>query len=480
MRQVVAADAASAKEAVVPPLGGPAVVLPVGGSAIVAPLGATSVDVADEVLFPEERRIDKLDVVAATLPKEPLLLSVLENGTPKLEGFPETVVKRVSPPALDIVPPRNERTTDGFQEKNTHNVSQADNAEKGAHDAELVSSTQGFLEDGHVQKLKKRVSFHDPLVTDVRLAASYVSRKGPVKKMSPLAAMLAAARAAHEKEILMGEKVRGGSDEEGDSEAADGETGWAERSDEARKVQERFDDAVKSAEGQVSEKGIVNLTEVYEREGEEPSRVELTKGFVPDSDVSFEEDSEDYLDLTGNSGSTMGGTEYESEDNGTREDYIGALIEAEREAELEEKRKNAKKSAKVLRDEEKEFGKGFNRGFLGTPAVKTKGTRPSPSEKRRAEERTASSVGKPSIEERVIERVVERRSSKKGGKRSRKPRASTSILELRGKDLGQVEDEAERDVEYVNWGEEWGRSERPTVSKFRQLRNLQKHGKSGA
>lgn len=433
----------------------------------------------DTLLFAEERLVDKLDVVAPVPPQNPPLLSVSETSSRELQSLSkEAVSVKASPSIVDIARLQVEHAKDGKFGKQAREAPQLDMIERGVHAAELEPRVQVDGSKGHLHKLKKSVSFRDPVVTDVGWAASCANSRKPVKRKSPLAAMLAAARAAHAKEMMTGENVLEDSDEEEDSEAADGGTRKRGDSEEAEKVQSRFDEAVKNAERQVVEDGIVNVMEVYEGEGEEPSRVEMPKGFLLDSNVSFDEGSEEYLDVTGNNDNTMEGSGNMLKDNATRDEYLQALLEVEREAELEEKRKEAKKSAKVLRKEEKEFGTGFNKGFFGTPSTK-KTSKSLPSERKKTEEEVVLTGAKPSGEERVIERVVERRPSKKGGKRNRKPRSS-SMPEPRGMTVMQLEKGVERDMEFIDTRDESSEAERPAVSKFRQLRNLQKYENSSA
>lgn len=423
---------------------------------------------------------------------------------------------------------------------------------------------------GTVKKLKKRVSFRDPVVTEVRMPENYKKKKGkrsggntapstrnqqstakqmPVKQKQSTEQLFAKQKGSAAKQSPSGKetsKIKNDSfasepvaakeasktknfsfvadhvaanetskgshisfasaplaakDDSGEATPSVAETVSSGKvpkdgvtlKEEQRAVRSQFDDAIQNAERQVLEQGVVNITEVYDDAADEPSRIELPAGFIPDETINFEDNSEDFLDMTGGKRKKPG----DIPETASREDFWEALIAAEGDEEIEKARGKTEETERTIRSEEREFGKGFSKGFFGAPSVKA--SKPKAQAKPTAElseKREVPQEVEPApevlTEDQVVpqrvetpsqpvikEQVVERRSSRKGTRKTRKPRAS-SILEMRGMPAtpnmpdaepsnGWAGVSADDDVEFSN--------EAP-VSKFRQIRNRQRLGPS--
>lgn len=420
---------------------------------------------------------------------------------------------------------------------------------------------------GAVQKVKKRVSFRDPVVTDIRMPENYKKKKGKksgknsapparkqqstqkqkpanqnqsaeqlsdkrkesaAKQLSPaketskrmndsLASELVAAKEASKgknvsfasgpipgtdtsksSQVSVALAPLAAKDDSGEEIPSSAETASSRKTtkdgvtfgEEQRAVRSQFEEAIRNAERQVLKQGVVNITEVYNDTADDPTRIELPAGFTPDETISFEDDSEEFLDMTG----SMQNKLEDLPETASREDFLEALIAAERDEEVEKARGEAEEIKRTIRSEEHEFGKGFSKGFFGAPPVKAS----KPQSQTKPTSQLSEKVEVPQqvdpapeelIEDDVVpqrvetasqpvikERVVERRPSRKG---SRKPRAS-SILETRRMPAapifpdsqpanGGVVMSADDDGEFYD--------EAP-VSKFRQIRNRQRLGPS--
>lgn len=288
-----------------------------------------------------------------------------------------------------------------------------------------------------VSKPRKRVSFNEPLVVG---PTPYLERsEKPVQHDSNSAK---STKSIPVVDSSSNSKPVSWQSKESESEKTAASQNVIEES--PREVLSQFKSALKAAQVQVKEDGVVNITEFYADDSEDPTHVELSPGFEPDKSVSFEKDSGDYLDITG---TTKSGTEKAT---ATREDYWSALLEAEADAEAEQAREESEEKEVLLQREQKEFGSGFSKGFFGAPA---------------SAKRTKASASKSDVrnDESVVaaveEKVVERRPSRKSrSNRKQKAHAGLSALALEG------------DNEAIEQS-----SGNAALSKFRQLRNSQRN-----
>lgn len=266
--------------------------------------------------------------------------------------------------------------------------------------------------------------------------------------------------------------------------------------EEQRAVRSQLDEAIRNAERQALAQGVVNITEVFEDGADDPSRVELPEGFTPDSNISFGDDSEEFLDMTeGKAGKAQSAWDT---DTASREDYFEAVMAAEREGDAENAKQEAEERQRRIQREQREFGKGFAKGFFGVPPVKSAKAKKAGAKaaesvaetvdiSRQAERAADVRIEEEPVPKRVVgeeqsgvkERVVERRPTRRGARKARKPRAS-SILEMRGMpvtpvipDVHGVEEESLMAMD----GEEPVGDE-ARVSKFREIRNRQRSGSS--
>lgn len=165
----------------------------------------------------------------------------------------------------------------------------------------------------------------------------------------------------------------------------------------ARSLKSELWDAIQGAEQRVKDDNVVFLTEIYSNEDDkEPSHVDIPSHFRPDEQVSFADDSEEFLDVSGPSKQstfesentprhdapighgTVRGMSTNSVNESVNDDDEGmssedrdlifqGLLEAERAFEEEEKQAEAEKKRNALRQEEGKFGSGFARGFFSEP-----------------------------------------------------------------------------------------------------------------
>lgn len=253
-----------------------------------------------------------------------------------------------------------------------------------------------------------------------------------------------------------------------------------------RDVRVELIQALQNAHQQANEDGFVNLTEFYAEGSDTVQSVSLPSDFKPDENVSFEDDSVDYLDMThgvkGKNKDKNNDAESEEFDWERREEYFRELLETEAEMEQEEAQAQAE-SEKSVKNEDTEFGKGFARGFFG-PAPRKISTNEDTDagdaskaaassfaskeanehEREKAESETVSTVTEPT--EAIRERVVERRRKGRSARRRVKAEASdvVSLLPFAESALGG--DELDEQVE--------GDGDRPTVSRFKAMREMRR------
>lgn len=322
---------------------------------------------------------------------------------------------------------------------------------------EEVTSTENIditrsSEENPKSKMKKHVSFSTPLVTDVLpLPARRSGRGGGKKKKS---------------------KKLGSPPPQ------------TSRREDTRSVRSEFEDAINSAQQQVLEDGIVNITEVFEKSGEQPSRVEFPVGFRPDETVNFDQDSEEYLDMT------VGGKFKGAAGTPSPDEFLQALLDAEQEEELEEPRRGAERRGEARKLEEKDFGSGFSRGFFGAPAAKTS-SRKQDRQQPTSADLIPGSKGTHTVEQipakvqtvnesAIGERVVERRAPRKGARRQRKTKTSNNLAKRGVPSPSVIPNElttCTNDMEVLGMEGDDVVNE-PSVSKFRQMRNIQKYSAS--
>ncbi|PXF43871.1 Unconventional prefoldin RPB5 interactor [Gracilariopsis chorda] len=318
---------------------------------------------------------------------------------------------------------------------------------------------------------KKRVTFREPLTSPSLNASpqkcfisppktkakSQKKKKKPQKSASSSEAVKErSSNAEAPNEMLFGDQQH---HEEGPPDAS-----ASGKNDMQIKMVNALQRAVVEAQQQAMEDGIVNFTEVYEGDEDTPSRVELPAGFEPDENVSFADDSQEYLDVTGVNGNNE--TEQFS-----REEYFEALIQAERDAQIEEEQAKVQKQTTELEREKKEFGKGFSKGFFGAAPKKPE---PAKTEQSNVGEPLQAETPSTQITESAAsEAVVERKPSRKSRRRNRRPRTSTGASPSpMSTALLKQEEQARMDIELL--GDEAAENNDEPTSMFRRLRNLQR------
>lgn len=249
----------------------------------------------------------------------------------------------------------------------------------------------------------------------------------------------------------------------------------------ARDMLTELETSLRAAEEMSRESGIVNIVERYDDDAAgEPVHVELPKGFRPDESVSFGDDSEEFLDVTGPRSAAASALDAESGLNPpqTREEYWQTFIDAEREEERQaaEEAKKAKKAIEANKKEEKEFGKGFAKGFFGAPPrpklQKAKREAPATSPVRDAKPLQAQQGGEKAgargaaretfAGRAVTERVVERAARPK-------PRAQFSSRRRVNMALADGND-SDEDMSDDGGGSQDELPPSATISRFRQMR----------
>lgn len=242
------------------------------------------------------------------------------------------------------------------------------------------------------------------------------------------------------------------------------DTSTSGKNDMQAKMMNAFQHALEEAQKQAREDGIINFTEVYEGDEDTPSRVELPAGFEPDENISFAEDSKEYLDVTGVNGSN------ETEEF-SREAYLDALIQAERDAQIEDEQTEVRIRATELEREKKEFGTGLAKGFFGVAPKKSESVKSEQSTVR--DQPPAETPSTQITAFAASEAVVERRPSRRSKRRNRRPRTSTgSSPAPMSTALLKQEERTHMDIELLG-DEDREHDDQPT-SMFRRLRNLQK------
>lgn len=152
----------------------------------------------------------------------------------------------------------------------------------------------------------------------------------------------------------------------------------------SQRLQDELFEAIRNAQQRVIEDDVINVTEFYaDDDDDQPTHVEIPTHFRPDSKVSFAEDSNEYLDITvgrtsqlhqlkdvdkaallsSHSEAVPGASPDSSIDE--REAWLQDLLEAEKAFEEDEKDVENQELEDKAREEQKEFGSGFARGFLG-------------------------------------------------------------------------------------------------------------------
>lgn len=275
-----------------------------------------------------------------------------------------------------------------------------------------VPDTRVDTVGGKVAKVARRVSFRDPVVTHVHVAEGYRKKKKKGRKSASQANSSASVEQGRQtKKALTDTKItRGHTTAEPNptidaGAASPGETVTTkpfsakedvesnahtreqlvpreEDTSSPRKaptdevtskaqqdaVRTELKEAIRNAERQVLEQGVVNITEVFDENRDEPSRVELPAEFKPDSNINFEDDSEEFLDMTGGEKAQSGQQMWT--DPTSRQEYWESVLAAEREADIENEKVEKEEGKRRLRKEEKDFGSGFAKGFFGAPRVK--------------------------------------------------------------------------------------------------------------
>ncbi|CAN8074783.1 unnamed protein product [Agarophyton chilense] len=316
-------------------------------------------------------------------------------------------------------------------------------------------------------KQKRRVRFSDPLIHPCLHSTPQPCFLSP-PKLNTKAKKKNMASSSSKKEELSSEQ----NEEHETLVSASGHVKKAESDANAEeltkaKVMEQFRLAVENAQRQVLDDGIVNITEVYEKDEETPSRVVLPPGFEPDKNVSFADGSDEFLDMSGT-------TEEVAEGEVSRQDYFDALTEVEKESKAEEERQETEKRRNDLEREKREFGRGFSKGFFGAaPKKRTQIEKESMSKCERTPSEIPSTQVVNSSSTSVMAGVVERKPSRKSKRRNRRPRSGTVMFPpsvptalLRADAVGNME------IEGLGQGEEEGEGE-SEGSMFRRLRDLQ-------
>lgn len=306
-------------------------------------------------------------------------------------------------------------------------------------------------------KPKRRVSFSEPLVTSVMRAPKRYSRNSGKKKKSGKKS----ARASYS----------------------------ASGRENAATVRSEFSGAINSARKQMVDEGIVNITEVFDKTSTEPSSVEFPHDFKPDKNINFNLASEEYLDVTGSGKPTEKAEEF------SRDDILEALLELEQEDEIENNRKEAEEQEQLRKREEKEFGKGFSKGFFGAPKSKASAASRKKDPQRQLDEPKSEGLvqgsespqagiserslageemGAPVIGERIVERNAPRR-----GRRPKRKESASGILARRGMPSTHFINElTDPEMEPLSLMDDEAVSDKPQISKFRQMREMQRNSAS--
>ena len=245
--------------------------------------------------------------------------------------------------------------------------------------------------------------------------------------------------------------------------------------------------AVKNAERQALENGVVNIVEVYDKDAHEPSRVEMPPGFQPDQHVDFQPGSTDFLDIT----TTNKEQPTDVFDGMSRREYLDSLIETEREGEAEELLNDTEQCEDHLKKEEQEFGKGFAKGFFGAPPIqqpsKASSIKSIPNDNPHVTRPVAApEPDAPFVEElqeipAVQEKVVEKRKpSRRSAKRNRRkrPQVTPQVPYIPAVDESEGTEQEHPSPQFLP-EEDVVEEEDSSVSKFRQLRNFEKAQPNG-
>lgn len=244
-------------------------------------------------------------------------------------------------------------------------------------------------------------------------------------------------------------------------------------------IRTELQDALRNAEIRAREDGVVNLMEFYDEGSSIPSKATLPSHFQPDNSIDFENDDEAYLDVTGRATGKSG------TDSQGPTDHLNFLREEADKEENEERMKAIESARSVsakrqnkLEKEKKEFGSGFAKGFFGAGSTSSTGSKRM--QEQGHDELPGSHVKDPTVSELqetapIEETVVERKVSRKSSSRHRKARTPEipQIMSMAGKEEDVEEHEMERAGHFTHI-EDPHASEKPAISRFKQLRQLQK------
>lgn len=329
-----------------------------------------------------------------------------------------------------------------------------------------------FSGEGVKKVLKKRVSFSKPLVTCVGVAAS--PSKSAKKSSKAWQRVLEQARTEHENFLKKEQELK--------------------QKSKGKDVKKAFDEAIDTARTSASSSQGGNVLEFFE-EGD--GKEVLVNGKLGEAEMTDEE----LLDITGAASSIgsassndSGGTlSWGSVDSGTtfvgslnsedsadlppsREEYMQVLIDAEREeaesmkkAQMKEERKEREKAKK----QEKSFGAGFKKGFLGQVDKKEKKSSAKGSPSGHSKEKRSVSNEPAPVQERIVERQVERKG--KNSRRKRKDRTSKEANEKAMYMKAWAMQEEQEDLAGPSVQNESDAPDNPPVSKFRQMRMMQRN-----